>query len=190
MKTYLKFLIITILISGQFCSCSKNEETKPSPKERPDIYVRDLNNGEITSGQPTGIAKPIYFNLGSQQTVAAGSDWDIAFGGIANTVISSNSKSGTWMKVLNVDYASIHSKPSISYDESESGNIASYENGWYIYNVRTHVVEPIRGKTFFIQTAKGKHYKLKMISIYKDAPEYPTSMDKATFLTFQYCALD
>lgn len=190
MNTYNKLIFLTLLISCIFCSCSKNEETKPTPKELKDIYIRDLNNGEVTSGQPTGIASPIYFNLESQQTVSAGSNWDIAFGGIANTVISSNSKAGTWMKVMNADYATIQQKPSITYDESESGNIASYDNGWYIYDVQTHVVEPIRGKTFFLQTSKGKHYKLKMISIYKGAPEYPTSMDKTTFLTFQYSAFD
>gem|GEM_PF-1998914 len=186
-KETVYFLALLLFILS---SCSKNEEPRSEPDKPQDIFVRDLNNGHFSTGQPSGIAKPIYFSLQKNAEAKADGDWDIAFTGLANTLIVSNSKVGTWMKVLNVDYDKIDRKPSLSYSEAESGNIANYENGWYTYDVQTHVVEPIKGKTIFLRTGNGKYYKIKMISIYEGAPAYPTSSDKTTFLTFQFGELE
>lgn len=185
-KETVYFLAVLLFLLS---SCSKDKETKPGGDKPQENFVRDLNNGNISTGQPSGIAKPIYFSLQKHSEVKANAEWDLAFTGLANTLIVSNSKVGTWMKILNADYDKIDRKPSLSYSEAESGNIANAENGWYKYDVQTHVVEPIKGKTIFIRTGNGRYYKIKMISIYEGAPAYPTSSDKTTFLTFQYAEL-
>ncbi|VTP97871.1 hypothetical protein [Sphingobacterium daejeonense] len=144
-----RFIIIFLgVLVLSACTKTDSHEVNPTPT---DIYIRDLNNEKILNGKPIGNSEPIYFSFDKKSKVDKEKDWDIVFSGLANTLIVANSKNGTWMDVANVDYEGIKSKPSLKFNLSESGNAGSSTTGWFKYDIITHIVEPIPGKTIFIK---------------------------------------
>ncbi len=177
------FLLFLGCLAG---GCSKGNPSPEPPAIGKEQYVRDLNNGTSVTGRPEGNAAPIYFSLQENKVMQKDDNWDIAFSGLANTQIISNSKANVWMEVLNSPYEKSQSKPSLPFNQSTSGNVAYGEQGWYIYDVLTHVISPVKGKTIFVKTGNNRVFKIMMVSIYQGAPEFPTKEDPVTFLHFKY----
>lgn len=179
--------LICLTIIVVIASCKKTEALieESSPV---DIHISDLNNGEEITGEPSKNSEAIYFDLSAGKEVAVLDSWDIAFLGMANTTISANTKAGTWLQIANVDYDQVNKRPSLNYELAAIGNGSTNPNGWFSYDTNTHLVSPIKAKTVFVKTETGI-YKLAMISIYKGAPQYPSSTDKAPFLSFRYARL-
>lgn len=181
--------ILSLFIVLALSSCSKKEsEARPQELQIPEIVITDLLAGKESAGAPTAPepgAEVLYFSL-SEGKVSDIRNWDIAFTGIYYTQIISNTKANTWFSVLNTDYAKMRQAPSVAYQTAQSGNAGMSAEGWYSYDIQTHVLTTVPGKTICIKTGSGKIYKLEMKSIYKGAPLYPAVGDRAPYLNFRY----
>lgn len=189
MKNFNYLLMLYCIALFSLLSCSKEKQPEKARTLPVDTYIRDLNNGTTTIGQPDAISKPIYFSLLLKKPVASHEDWDISFGQKANTAIMANTKNGTWLHTANIDYDKVSSRPSLTYKETQSANGSTSASGWYHYDANEHIVTPLPAKTIFIKKGNGQVYKLAMISIYKGAPKYPTTASQSTFLSFKYAEL-
>jgi len=187
---FIPYRILLSLFLVLLCLSCKKEGNQSRQKEVEDIFIKDLNNGTISTGQPTADAAVIYFNFDERRQVLATDTWHIAFTGMANTTILSNAQDGVWLSIQNVDYQNITQRPSITYDLTSLGNANIHARGWFTYNYQTHIVSPVAGRTIFVQTNRDKIYKLQMLSIYFGAPLFPTLNDAAPYLNFRFAELE
>lgn len=199
-----KALVLAFLaIAG--VSCTK-KEIKPELEDGKSTVVKDLP-GDV--GNTVGGAKPFeifYFSFKSNvkidPTKVLTADWDIAFANEYNSTISVNnganknsygfgsSGKGALM-VVNKAYDEVKTAPSDAEFANKgvdfSGLDQGDDNGWYFYEMNTHVAVPVKNRTYVLKTAEGKYAKLQMISMYKGAPAVVTDLNwPAPYLTFRY----
>lgn len=171
-------------------SCKNNDDVENPNASPQDIHVNNLNGGTIgEQGSKPGLAETIYYSLTQVRQVAAADNWDIQFSGVANTDIVANSDANTWLYVANTDYDLIRSRPSVNYNLIKSGNGSTDANGWYSYDITTHIVTAIVGKTVLIKTNEGRVFKLNMRSIYENAPVSPTRESEWPYISFRFAEL-
>lgn len=121
-----------------------------------------------------------YFNLSSGKEVAKADvkNWDLSF---QKTTISVNGSA----QVVHIAFEGLSQIPAAGFKTDEGSNKAiptGSGNGWYIYNMEDHSIEPIADRTIVIKTQNGKYYKLQVISYNKDRqPHEPTG-----YYTFRY----
>jgi hypothetical protein len=197
--------VITLTLFITLSSCTK-EEVKPVLQDGKSIVVNDLPGdleNTVGSGKPF---TPFYFSLAkngkvdsTQRKTAA---WDIAFAKEYNSYVSINNGSdgsslgagGPGVGALiavNQAYENVTTAPS---DEEFSNNgitAAGWDsgngNGWYFYDIKTHLAVPIKNRTYILRTAGGKYAKLQLVSMYKGAPAVVTDLNwPAPYFTFRY----
>lgn len=129
-------------------------------------------------------------------------DWDLAFTGIYNSNVYVNNGAVTGnpglggngtsaVIVVDKPYAQVNEAPAdqafvtgnIPVVAQETGN----NNGWFTYNSNTHIMQPVKSRTYIIKLNSGKYAKLELISIYKGAPPVVTDLYwPAPYYTFRY----
>lgn len=60
-------------------------------------------------------------------------------------------------------------------------------NGWFFYSLDTHLMIPIKNRTYVIQLPDGKYAKLELINAYQGNPPTVTNLNwPAPYFTFRY----
>jgi hypothetical protein len=185
----MKKIVMMFIAAGTLASCSKKDDDKstPAPVAGTEVRISDLAGAPQTPGDPTG-AKPdtVFFSFKAADKVTTQDQWDIAFTGIYNSSVISNVKENIWMNVQQKEFAAVTTLPVADYSLSSIGSNSTSPNGWYKYDITTHVVTALGGRTILIKKKDGTVYKLEMISIYKGNPSKPTMETPAPFLHFRY----
>ncbi len=193
---YLKFtrLIAFVSLFGLLLtSCSKDDPTEEKEEEVPagiEAVVYKNLPGDVDSKNIPG-----YFSFETGAVVDASkaetNEWDIAF--IGTTIYVNGGTSGPGVgaaQIVSGTFESVTKAPESGYKQDSEAGYAiptGTGNGWYSYNMLTHVITPIAGKVIVLKTAKGKYAKLEIISYYKDAPTSPNALtDKNRHYTFRY----
>jgi hypothetical protein len=171
-------------------------------KDSRNIYHVSNLPGDATSGGGT----PIYYSLVTHDVVDSSKrltdEWDISFANIYNSFVTANNHlkstppgpEGTGnaaLVLVKKSFDQVTEAPSDGeFEASESyaawdGFPASHI-GWYNYELDTHIMRAIAGRTIVIRTAKGKYAKLEMISLYKDNPENPMATSPRPYIYCRY----
>ncbi|MCW3467324.1 HmuY family protein [Chitinophaga nivalis] len=184
MKKIIMWMSAAVLLAA--CS-KKDEQPEPAPAPGQDVWIRDLPAGEKAPGDPTG-GKPdtLFFSFQTNGKVAGTAQWDIAFTGIYNSTIISNIQRNNWMSMQQQGYDAITGLPAADYKLSAVGSGNASPNGWFKYDINTHVVAALPGRTILIKQQGKTVYKMEMISIYKGNPKAPTVETPAPYLHFRY----
>lgn len=188
----LKNFIIIALFMG-FFSCSKNENTTNTPPINPPkaITIYDL---------PADTGRKSIFTLFSMKdsTIIPNSDsnttkWDIGFAGttiITNSGVRGPGNGGA-IVLRGVDFNEIKVAPDSGYRIEKSLTELAIPtvsgNGWYLYDLNTHIVSAIPGVVIIIRTADGKYAKMQIISYWKGNPQnIDPYKNKERYYTFRY----
>lgn len=194
--TFTKFAVYIGMFGLLLTSCSKDDptteeeiKTPVTPSVLEPVVYRNLE-GDTDSKNIPG-----YFSFETGTEVDASkaetNEWDIAFSG--TTIYVNGGTSGPGLggaQIVSGTFESIVTAPESGYKQDADGTYAiptGSGNGWYSYNMLTHVITPIAGKVILLKTAKGKYAKLEIISYYKGAPANPNALtDKNRHYTFRY----
>lgn len=193
----LNILSLALFSTLLMFSCSEDEDPTPAgPLEVTVIEnlhapadVMDRETGEITEESPYQ-----YFSFEENRFVPSESgNWDIGIKGL--NIIVNNGVSGdgsTEAAVINGifdEYNSIPDDLELKIDtDGEKAIPGGSGNGWYNYNMATHVVSPIPGRILIIKTNGGNYVKMEILSYYRDNPPL-NEVDLTTpsaYYTFQY----
>jgi len=156
---------------------------------------------------------PIYYSLEDNKARAASyartNRWDMSFSNIKNSAIagnygkdSRNLGSGnnaiggiyilekTFDEVVDVPKDAVFKTDGFGYGTDDRGAFGT-GIGWYLYDFGgaygpPHVAYAQSDRTLIVRTAKGNYAKVRMISIYKDAPEHPDTHTPSPYFTFEY----
>lgn len=197
--------LTALLLLTAMASCTK-DELKPQLEDGKSAIIKDLP-GDV--GNTVGSGReftPFYFSFKTGSKVEASkkvsAEWDIAFAKEYNSYISINnatdSKSfgfgGTGkgaMVVVNQPYDQVKQAPADDEFTTNGITAAGWDpgsgNGWYFYELKTHIAVPIKNRTYVLRTADGKYVKLQLISMYKGAPATVSDLNwPAPYFTFRY----
>ncbi|MGE7774366.1 HmuY family protein [Chitinophaga sp. NPDC101104] len=206
-------------------ACSKDDkDATPVPAGNYNKLISVANfNGDTTTSKTT-----IYFSLekekaGSPKNLQSG-DWDVAFGGNANSAVSGNyganedgntsagkggpGKGGVLIidkpfdQVTRVPDGAVFITASTGVGLDTAGFFGT-TTGWCVYDfsgtlratkgiggnsaaTQKHTVWARPDRTIIVRTASGNYAKLKITSMYKDAPAEPETATARPFFHFQY----
>jgi len=131
-------------------------------------------------------------------------NWDIAFTGPYNSEIFINNANDAFnpgyegpaiqsaVILLKQSYSSVQTAPSdAEFDSSPLQKIGwaatEFSEGWYQYNLSTHIMQAIPNRTYAIRLPDGKYAKLQLINVYKGNPPAVSVMTWPTpYYTFRY----
>ncbi|WP_316816219.1 HmuY family protein [Pedobacter nyackensis] len=202
---YLKQTLVLALVAIATVSCTK-EEVKPKLEDGKSTVAKDVP-GDV--GNTVGGAKPFeifYFSFKTNGKVDKSkvltSEWDIAFAKEYNSYISPNSGTNNEsygfggpgkgaMMVVNQAYDDVKTAPSDAEFSSKGIDVAGWDsgsgNGWYFYELNTHIAVPVKNRTYILRTAEGKYAKLQLVSMYKGAPATVSDLNwPSPYFTFRY----
>ncbi|WP_125722416.1 HmuY family protein [Flavobacterium ustbae] len=134
----------------------------------------------------------------SENKVVTNDNWDIAFskttilvnGGVKKADTEPNRTGSGAVSIVSSTFANVTLFPAASTFAQDG--TAAYAiptgsgNGWYSYNMTTHIISPIAGKVFVVKTHDGKYAKFEILSYYKDAPATPSLESASSFYTFNF----
>jgi len=131
-------------------------------------------------------------------------NWDIAFTGPYNSEIFVNhandpanpgyqgAATGSAVMLLKQPYSTVQTAPSdAEFDNSTLQKIGwaatEFSEGWYQYNLSTHIMQAIPNRTYAIRLPDGKYAKLQILSVYKgNPPAVSVSTWPSPYYTFRY----
>lgn len=194
-----------LLMLMAMSACTK-EEVKPVLADGRSTVVADLPgdvSNTVGSGKPFA---PFYFSLSINAKVDTTqkktANWDIAFAKEYNSYISINngineSSFGSGgpgkgaLIAVNQSYDKLTTAPSDEEFKKNGITSAGWDsgngNGWYFYDLKTHIAIPVKNRTYVLRTADGKFAKLELVSMYKGAPIVVTDLTwPAPYFTFRY----
>jgi len=129
--------------------------------------------------------KITYLNLETSAVMTAldtlTNGWDVAF---QHTAIILPDKAAAQV-VANSSFEKITVAPAGGYRQGRSAVPPGSGNGWYNYNMNTHIISPIPGRVILIRTASGKYVKLVIDSYYKDGAD-----GEPGYYTLHYAFID
>lgn len=205
MNKSLKSSFLVLLSILTLSACTK-KEIKPELEDGKSTVVKDLAGdvgNTVGSGKPF---EPFYFSMKTAAKVPASekltASWDLAFAKEYNSYVSINNGTDAnslgfggpgkgAMMVVNQAYAQLKTAPSdaefTANGISSTGIDVGNGNGWFFYEMNTHIAVPVKNRTFVIRTADGKYAKLELISMYKGAPAVVSDLNwPAPYFTFRY----
>jgi len=130
-------------------------------------------------------------------------DWDLAFTGPYNSEVYVNDgtqdfnpgyggPAASAVVMIDRPYAQVQEAPGdevfaaspvhkIGWATSEAAE------GWFTYNAATHLMQPIKSRTYVILLPNGKYAKLELLNAYKGNPPAVTDLNwPAPYFTFRY----
>lgn len=130
-------------------------------------------------------------------------DWDIAFTGPYNSEVYVNKGSyqlnpgyggNATSAVVKIDkpYDEVLTAPTDeAFTESKINSIGWAFNesasGWFFYSLDTHIMIPVKNRTYSIQLPNGKYAKLELITAYQGNPPTVTNLNwPAPYFSFRY----
>lgn len=164
-------------------------------------YVTDL---PPATGVSSGTSIPKYFSLITNAEIDSSKkltqEWDVVFNNVYNSYVTANNPnknaipgpSGTGkgaLLIVDKAFDAVTEAPSdADFDAAAStaGMQSGSTDGWYTYDMTSHLMFAVANRTIVIRTATGKYAKLEMISLYKGNPATPTLSTPAPYLTFRY----
>lgn len=202
---YLKQALVLALLATMAISCTK-DEIKPDLEDGKSTVVKDLP-GDV--GNTVGGAKPFeifYFSFKTNGKVDKSklltAEWDIAFAKEYNSYVSPNNGLNNQsygfggpgkgaLIIVNQAYDAVKTAPSDEEFAKNGIDAVGWDpgngNGWYFYELNTHIAVPVKNRTYVLRTAEGKYAKLQLISMYKGAPATVSDLNwPAPYFTFRY----
>lgn len=205
MKNTLKSTIVLFAVICALASCTK-DEVKREPEDGRSTMIKDLPGdvGKTVGG--TSPFEPLYFSMKTGVKVAATEklslNWDLVFAKEYNSFISVNNGTNEnsmgfggpgkgAMVVINKAYDEVKEAPADAEFTANGILGAGWDsgngNGWYFYELKTHIAVPIKNRTYLLKTADGKYAKLEMFSMYKGNPATVSDLNwPAPYFTFRY----
>ena len=129
-------------------------------------------------------------------------DWDLAFAGIYNSSIYVNNGSHTGtpgfggtgvsgVLMVGQPYHNVTEAPADAAFTASSIKVIGQETGtgtgWFTYSSSTHLVQPVKSRTYILKLNSGKYAKLEIINVYKGNPPVVTDLYwPAPYFTFRY----
>ncbi|CAM1367265.1 HmuY family protein [Tenacibaculum xiamenense] len=185
----MKQLICAILCTLFLTSCSEHDKVIPPGLDgngenvelQTNIRIENLDHKSGTAVTSWRHIAFFNFEKGILVKEPEGDNWDIGFGlrqlyingGVSSPDVTrdGNGKGA----IIDRNYSTILAKPDVTLlkgDDEENEDWALGEGlgtrSWYVI-VNAAIFKPIKNRSFFIETADGKHYvKLRIISPYKD----------------------
>ena len=177
----LKFLKLSFLALAIFtASCSNDDKEETIPE----VVTTSVTNLEAPSSA-SGYTK---FSF-SENKVVTTDDWDIAFrgttilvnGGIKGGDSTEPARTGVGaVSIVSNTFASVTTFPETTTFKQDAATAYAIPtgsgNGWYSYNMTSHLITPIAGKVFVVKTHDGKYAKFEILNYYKDSPAEPNYM--------------
>ena len=193
----LSILSLALFSTVLMFSCSEDEDPTPDgPLEvtlvenlHAPADVMNRETGEILEENPYQ-----YFSFEDNQLVTSvDGNWDLGIKGlnfiVNNGVSGSGNAEATLVNGVFDEYNSISESLELKIDTDEGPAIPGGSgNGWYNYNMTTHVVSPQPGKILIVKTNAGNYVKMEILSYYQDNPPL-NEVDLTTpsaYYTFQY----
>lgn len=187
-------IAFAVLFSG--CNKEKTDNDNTLPLE-----VQIARN--IPAPQTGGMGQPVggpftkfSFEKGS---VVEDDHWDIAFRGLT-IIVNGGQRIGindepdrtgiAAVSMVNGLFEEIIEAPAEATFRQDGPGVyaipAGSGQGWYNYDINTHLVFPIPGRIFVVRTHNGHYAKFEILSYYRDAPAQPTQESQSRFYTFRY----
>lgn len=201
-KLNFSFVIITLITSSIFSSCTKNDTAEPAKPLEAKVYsnlTADLVTVNPANGQTSGGTNRFTLFSFANNAIVANTDsatnkWDIGFRGTTIIVNGGSIRTGQGGAYIYTglfdELKEIPATATFAQDNTPA-NLAIPPisgMGWYNYNPMTMIISPIAGRVFVIRTGDGKFAKMEILSYYKDAPA-PATITLATpqrHYTFRY----
>lgn len=206
MKLYnLKFLCAGLVVILMATSCTK-DQVKPQLQDGKSTVVNDLP-GDVGKTISSGF-RTFYFSFTTNAKVDSSQKktalWDLSFAREYNSYVGINNSTndeslgfgGTGkgsMVVINKAYDQVTEAPADDVFTKTGITSAGWDSGsgdsegWYFYDLKTHLAVPVKNRTYVLRTADGKYAKLEIVSMYKGAPAVVTDLNwPAPYFTFRY----
>ncbi len=130
-------------------------------------------------------------------------DWDLAFTGPYNSEVYVNNgylkqnpgyggTAESAVVMIDKPYPQVNEAPDdaafANSGISKIGSASSGEyEGWFNYNGSTHIMQPVKSRTYVIQLPDKKYAKLELLNAYKGNPPAVTDQNwPAPYFTFRY----
>lgn len=225
MRQYYKWAAGAMASAVILAACSKNDKDESAP---PAGNYNKLITVSNFNGDTTTSKTVIYYSLeqekaGSPRNLKS-ADWDVAFGGNANSSISGNfgadvdenttaGKGGPGkggVLIIDKPFDQVTRVPDGAVFITTSGGVGldtagmfGTTTGWCVYDfagvlratkgiggnnatTQKHTVWARPDRTIIVRTASGNYAKLKITSMYKDAPAEPVTGTERPYFHFQY----
>jgi hypothetical protein len=161
--------------------------------------ARDFSQGsvpdEVDESQWKNPAETYYFKLSSNDG-GTEKDYDFKFSGTANANFTVNTAKYDLYYVNQelANVSSINQSGRIKITTGTAGynslsGIGNRTNpGWYIYNIRTHIMTSFNPRTYIlVSKSTGDSYKIKLRSVYKgETPNADRAANNFPFMSFDY----
>ncbi|MCT1530904.1 hypothetical protein M3B46_07865 [Sphingobacterium daejeonense] len=161
--------------------------------------ARDFSQGsvpdEVDESQWKNPADTYYFKLSSNDG-GTENDYDFKFSGTANANFTVNTAKYD-LYYVNQELANVGSTNQSGRIKITNGT-AGYNSltgignrtnpGWYIYNLRTHIMTSFSPRTYIlVSKSTGDSYKIKLRSVYKgETPNADRAANNFPFMSFDY----
>lgn len=151
--------------------------------------IKAQPNNDIKVVKDLPAQSKVYFSIDEGKTISgtdtATAKWDIALQRTGFLVNSGSSGKGTTTAQLlkNVSFDNVTLAPADGYTEDSTQAKAvppGSGQGWYLYDMTNHTVNPAPGRVIVVKTASGKYAKLEILNYYKDGD------GEAGYYTFRY----
>ena len=188
---------LALFSSALMFSCSDSDD--PQPEENLEaVLVENLHapadQMDRETGEIIGQSSYQYFSFEENELVpSVDGNWDIGFKGLSIIVNSGISGEGNAeaaiVQGVFEQYNTIPESVELKTDTPAGLAIPSGSgNGWYNYNMTTHLVSPQPGNILILKTNGGKYVKMEILSYYKDNPPMNevNLTTPSAYYTFQY----
>jgi hypothetical protein len=178
-------------------SCSDSDDPKPEENLEA-VLVEDLHAPADVMDRQTGEIIELnsykYYSFEGNDLVASqDGNWDIGFKGlniIVNNGINGNGNAeAAIVQGVFEQYNSVPETVELKIDTEESLAIPTGSgNGWYNYNMTTHLVSPQPGNILIVKTNAGNYVKMEILSYYQGNPPMNevNLTTPSAYYTFQY----
>jgi hypothetical protein len=178
-------------------SCSDSDDPKPEENLEA-VLVEDLHAPADVMDRQTGEIIELnsykYYSFEGNDLVASeNGNWDIGFKGlniIVNNGINGNGNAeAAIVQGVFEQYNSVPETVELKIDTEESLAIPTGSgNGWYNYNMTTHLVSPQPGNILIVKTNAGNYVKMEILSYYQGNPPMNevNLTTPSAYYTFQY----
>ncbi len=175
--------------------------TKGTVSRAGSVYaVRNFAQGNISGGgtdSTWAISGTYYFNF-TQNDGATDANYQITFTGSASGDIKARTTGGYTLAYIDKAFASVTASDSFTAATSNTIGINSvvrptgstvYGNGWYNYNLTTHIVSAQAGRTLVLLQNGTPKFKFKINSLYTgETPNAPVAATNYPYYSFDYQA--
>lgn len=193
MKT--NFLKLTLLALVVFTASCSNDDDNADNETIPAVQTVKATNISARDGFTK-------FSF-SENKVVTTDKWDIAFSG-TTIIVNGGGKFNPEnaeepertgqgaISIVSNAFASVTTFPEATTFKQDAATAYAIPtgsgNGWYSYNMNSHLITPIAGKVFVVKTHDGKYAKFEIVSYYKDAPATPDplNLEATKYYTFNY----